>query len=98
MAERGITLVWTIEAKQEIQELYQRIAVRDKPAAKRVVAKIRQLAEQLVEHPEIGRIVPEYGVQSVRERIWKSYRIVYHLTLQGIEIIAIWHTAQLQEP
>ncbi len=37
--------------------------------------------------PERGRIVPEIQLEDVREIIFKSYRIIYHVHGQHIEIL-----------
>jgi plasmid stabilization system protein ParE len=89
-----VTLSWTTEAKAELQDIYAYIAARDKPAAQRLVAKIRALANGLVDHPQIGRMVPEFDHPNIRERIWGDYRIVYQLSYRGIEVIALWHSAE----
>jgi len=96
MAER-IKLSWTDDAKAELRELYLKIAHHDKPAAQRLVSRLRDLARGLQDHPKIGREVPEYEVQNVRERIYGNYRLIYLLSHRGIEIIAIWHSAELHD-
>jgi toxin ParE1/3/4 len=44
--------------------------------------------------PKSGRIVPEYDNENLRERIYESYRIVYRLKGEIIEIVAICHGAK----
>ncbi|MCA9779994.1 MAG: type II toxin-antitoxin system RelE/ParE family toxin [Candidatus Eremiobacteraeota bacterium] len=92
-----IKLSWTNDAKAELRDLYLKIAHHDKPAAQRLVFKLRDLARGIQEHPEIGRMVPEYEVRNVRERIYGNYRLIYLLSHRGIEIIAIWHSAELHD-
>lgn len=43
-------------------------------------------AENLLTHPEIGRVVPEFNEPNVRELIVNPYRVVY---LQGKNYIQI---------
>ncbi len=38
----------------------------------------------LAQFPELGRVVPEFGDDFIREIIVRSYRIVYRLDLRGI--------------
>jgi ParE toxin of type II toxin-antitoxin system, parDE len=47
----------------------------------------------LQEHPEAGRIVPEYRSPQLREIIYQPYRIVYRVDLERrlIEIARVWH-------
>lgn len=92
-----IKLRWTAEAKEELKDLYTRISREDRPAAQRLVKKIRELAKGVVEHPQIGRVVPEYENVNIRERIIGNYRIIYLLSHRGAEVIALWHSAQSHE-
>ena len=32
--------------------------------------------ERLCDHPEIGRVVPEFAVPSIRELVVRSYRLI----------------------
>jgi len=48
----------------------------------------------LSSYPKSGRIVPEYGEPSLRERIYQGYRIVYRLRADAVEIVAICHGAR----
>jgi toxin ParE1/3/4 len=43
----------------------------------RFVAEILERVETLVEHPDVGRIVPEFGRPFLRELIHPPFRIVY---------------------
>jgi toxin ParE1/3/4 len=58
----------------------------------------RLLAEtdKLQSFPEIGRVVPEYGIQTIRELIVRSYRIVYRVDHERklVEIARVWHAAR----
>ena len=43
----------------------------------RLVVEIFQLVERLVDHPDIGRVVPEFDQPFLRELIHPPFRIVY---------------------
>lgn len=43
--------------------------------------------DTLSDHPQLGRIVPEYGLISLREIIHPPYRIVYLLHTDEIQVI-----------
>ena len=55
-----------------------------------------QAAESIGPHPMAGRMVPEIGDPMVRERICKSYRIVYRVEEQNRRVIVsrFWHAAR----
>jgi plasmid stabilization system protein ParE len=49
----------------------------------------------LLDFPRLGRIVPEYDEESLRELIVGSYRIFYRVDADGVLISAIWHGSRL---
>jgi len=51
--------------------------------------------ENLSEHPHMGRIVPEYGLPSLRELIHPPYRIVYLLKADEVQVIRVWRSERL---
>ncbi|WP_316674891.1 type II toxin-antitoxin system RelE/ParE family toxin [uncultured Tolumonas sp.] len=51
--------------------------------------------ENLSEHPQMGRIVPEYGLPSLRELIHPPYRIVYLLKADEVQVIRVWRSERL---
>lgn len=59
------------------------------------MSQIFQKIELISKSPLSGRIVPEYNQSELRERQYGNYRIVYRIQRDKIEIVAIFHTAQL---
>jgi len=57
------------------------------------IQKIFISIEKLEAFPRIGRIVPEYKIENIREIIYKDYRIIYKIddTKNIIYIVAIIH-------
>ena len=60
--------------------------------------KLYQLAHAIPEFPLIGRVVPEFGLADIRERILSPYRMVYRVKDDVIEILAIHHSARRFPP
>lgn len=58
---------------------------------KAIVARI----EALRDHPEMGRIVPEFDRPFVRELIHPPFRIVYRLEPKRVRIVRVWRSEQL---
>jgi toxin ParE1/3/4 len=52
--------------------------------------------DRLREFPSIGRIVPEYRSDNIREIIFRPYRVVYRVNYQEnlCEIARVWHSAR----
>jgi toxin ParE1/3/4 len=59
-----------------------------------VVDKLTRRVDQLIDHPHLGRIVPQYDDINLRELIVYPYRLMYRLKSDRIDIIAVFHGAQ----
>ncbi len=62
--------------------------------AKEVAEKIMSRTEYLKKFPEFGRIVPEIGNKNIRELIIYSYRLIYEISKNNIDILTIIHGKQ----
>lgn len=49
----------------------------------------------VLKHPEIGRKVPEFSYEYIREIIHPPYRIVYLKEIQTVQIIRVWRSERL---
>jgi plasmid stabilization system protein ParE len=61
----------------------------------RLVAKIFQRVEVLADHPDIGRIVPEFGQPFLRELIHPPFGIVYRRDALRVRILLVWRSERL---
>lgn len=61
----------------------------------RFVAEIVARIEQLAAFPESGRIVPEFGLASLRELIHPPFRIVYRVGVAKIWTVRVWRSERL---
>ncbi len=67
---------WSPLALDRVSDIARFIA-RDNPAAaERWINELFDAVERLAEFPERGRIVPEVGVQRIRELIFGAYRVI----------------------
>lgn len=82
---------WTSPAKMDLKKIYDYIAEDSKYYAKRVAQDIVEKTEGLNDFPEIGRIVPEINDKKIRELIIYSYRLVYEVKNDDVDILAIIH-------
>jgi len=60
-----------------------------------LVDRIIAAVDRLEGFPLSGRVVPEVGDESLREVIYRNYRIVYRLRPEIIEIVTVFHAARL---
>ena len=65
--------------------------------ADRYIDKLIERVDQLESNPKSGRVVPEFGILTLRELIECNYRIVYQInSSQSISIIRVHHSAREQ--
>jgi toxin ParE1/3/4 len=86
---------WTSRSIQDLREIGAFIA-RDNPnAARRWVARLKERAWKAAPFPYGGRIVPELNREDVREVFLKSYRIVYRIFPDFIEVLTVFEGHRL---
>lgn len=78
------------EDLKSIQEYYRELDIPD--IANNQISEILEKIERLIDHPESGRIVPEFNDTQIRELISPPYRVVYLLTDHTIQIIRVWRS------
>jgi plasmid stabilization system protein ParE len=58
----------------------------------RLVSEIVARIEHLADHPEIGRIVPEFSQPFLRELIHPPFRVVYRRDRRRVWIVRVWRS------
>ena len=61
----------------------------------RLVAEIVARIEGLSDHPEMGRVVPEFGQPFLREIIHPPFRIVYRREPRLVRIVRVWRSKRV---
>ena len=86
---------WTSQALDDLQAIGDFIA-RDTPAfAQVLVDKVFDAVQRLENFPRSGRIVPEINQENIREIILGSYRIVYLVDGNDVNILTVFHASRL---
>jgi plasmid stabilization system protein ParE len=70
-------IIWSPLAIERIEEISDYIADDNPSAASKWVDSIFEKIDLLKGNPQMGRIVPELAVPSIREIIFGNYRIIY---------------------
>jgi len=53
-------------------------------------------AQDIINNPYVGRIVPEINIKDIREVISGNYRIVYKIINEfQVDILRVYHSARL---
>jgi addiction module RelE/StbE family toxin len=86
-------IVWSEAALADLRDLVRYIARDDRKVARRFGDLIVTKVQSLENFPRIGRIVPEYREDCLREIIIAPYRIVYEIDddMVTLAILRIWH-------
>jgi toxin ParE1/3/4 len=91
-----MSVTWSQEAGENLVDIEEFIA-RDsiERAVQFVDALIDHTEAILSDNPRSGRTVPEIGNPSIRELIYRGYRIVYRLNGDRIEILTVFEGHRL---
>jgi toxin ParE1/3/4 len=93
-APAPLPLVWTDRALNDLEDIGDYIAADDPVAAERWVGELMRAAEQAASAPLSGRRVPELGRDDVREVFKRTYRIVYRVRPDRVDILAVFEGHQ----
>jgi len=83
---------WSNPSKRDLKQIYNFIAKDSTYYAQKVVSAIVEKSDALDKFPYMGRIVPERNEERIREILIYSYRMIYQITLEDIEILALIHS------
>ena len=64
-------------------------------AGERLIGEIVTSIETLADHPDMGRIVPEFDQPSLRELIRPPFRIVYRRDPKHVRVVRVWRSERL---
>ena len=86
----------TDSAAADLQSIKDYYAQQDLThIANKLLAKIIKRIESLQQHPDIGRIVPEFATEQLRELIERPFRIIYMREKSSIHIIRVWRSERI---
>ena len=88
-------IIWSRRATEDLEEIAEYISHDSESYARSVVRTILQKSRKLADFPFIGRIVPEFANESIREIFAYSYRIIYKIEQDEIDITTVIHGKRL---
>ena len=82
---------------RRVVERVERVSLRlfSVPLKNRLIRRILERVEQLVEHPDLGRSVPEFGQAALRELTHQKFRIVYRRDQDAVRVVRVWRGERL---
>jgi toxin ParE1/3/4 len=63
----------------------------------RLLREVMAHVERLVDFPESGRVVPEFGLSRLREIVHPPFRVVYRLDDDAVRVVRVWRSERLLE-
>ncbi|OXS59763.1 hypothetical protein B1A99_09470 [Cohnella sp. CIP 111063] len=87
-------LVWSPRSLKDLELIYDYIKEDSIEAARTFVNELIMETTTISNFPHKGRKVPEFMNEKVREKIYKSYRIIYRIQTDHIEIVTFLHQSR----
>jgi len=89
-------LTWSPIARDDLHDIVTFIARDNVNRAMSFGYALISETDRLQDFPESGRVVPEYRNSTVREIVFRPYRIVYRVDhgTGRCEIARIWHSSR----
>jgi len=90
-------IFFTSRAKFDVADIAYYVSQDNPRAARKLINSFYDSINNLSDYPLLGRVVPEYSEDSIRELIVDQYRIVYKFNEQKKEIyiITFYHSKRL---
>ena len=89
-----VEVTWTEQSLLDIDNIAEFIAKDSHKYAQ--IQRFFKQVEILESHPKAGRVVPELGVDKIRELIQGNYRIIYEIISESrISILTVHHSRRL---
>lgn len=84
-------VIWSEQALLDVEHIRDYIAQDSPPYAKPFVERLLQATRHLPQFLQSGRLMPEANSPSIREVIYRGYRIIYRLRPDAVEIVMVVH-------
>ncbi len=82
---------WSEPASADLDNIWDFIAKDSEYFASDFILKLIEAVEKVSEYPKLGRVVPEFNNEIIREIIFKDYRIIYKIKDDVVFIAAVIH-------
>ena len=86
-------IVWTREALRNLDLIGDYMLDVAPASAGPLVARLVDAIEPVASFPRMGRVVPEFGVENLRELVIDNFRIVYEIDGEAVYVLSVFHAA-----
>lgn len=87
-------IVWTSSARADLEAIRKYVARDSQYYAARYVAGIVEAVDILDKHPEIGEVVFQFQTKQIRQLLFQSHRVFYHVQADRVFVLAVVHPAR----
>ena len=92
----AITISFAESALADLEEVRAWYTEQGVPeAGEKLIAEVFQRVQALADHPDMGRVVPEFDQTFLRELIHPPFRIVYRRDTGRARIVRVWRSERL---
>lgn len=92
----GIAVGFAESALRDLEEIQAWYAEQGAPeVGERLITAVFQQVGHLVDHPDMGRLVPEFNQPFLRELIHPPFRIVYRRDPVRLRVVRVWRSERL---
>ncbi len=92
----ALTIRLAESAVADLEEIKRWYAGQDVPdTGERLISELFERVETLRDHPDIGRVVPEFEQPFLRELIHPPFCIVYRRDPKHVRIVRVWRSERL---
>jgi toxin ParE1/3/4 len=94
----NVAIRFAESALADLESIRAWYAEQDVPeVGERLIGEIVASIEALADHPDMGRIVPEFDQPFLRELIRPPFRIVYRRDPEHVRVVRVWRSERLLE-
>ncbi len=88
-------IIWSPTALNDLDDIAAYISRDSQAYAAGVIERILDAADRLADFPRMGRVVPEFDQDDIRELIVYQYRVIFEIEGDAINIATVVHGARL---
>lgn len=86
-----VRVKWTKQARADLKSICDYIARDSRYYSVVFRENVFKKAGNLSRFPEMGRVVPEFNEDALRELIIGDYRVMYEVKQERVEVLAVVH-------
>jgi addiction module RelE/StbE family toxin len=89
-------IIWSEQSRDDLQSIVLFIAQDNPQIAESFGYLLMTKVDVLAQFPILGRVVPEKNDETIREIVFRSYRIIYKVLAkqEAVAIVRVWHGAR----